>query len=358
MAETERNLLDDVRAAMTEVETAAEPAPIAREDDPEPVDLTQQPSETAQQKADRVRDEAGRFAKETKPRETLKLKESPAPAEKPADVSVSATPAVAAGAPGAPDEAIAPPAEWKGAGKVQWNKLPKAVQAELRDTYQGLAASRAEIEPLSAAITPYKQAWERDAGSVPNAIAQLGQFYQLFLTNPRGLAQHILNVTGTTLGAPQGQAPAPEATQQAPDIASLIAQVVQQQVAPITAHFQQTENNQLQSTIDAFGSDPSHPYFQDVKVHMGRLISAGAAKDMQDAYDQATWANPVIRQQLLEAQSEAAKATQAAQVAKARQASAVNLSGSPIPGALNGAGTKGQSVHDAVRNAFAEAEGA
>ncbi len=111
--------------------------------------------------------------------------------------------------------------------------------------------------------------------------------------------------------------------------------------------------------IDTFGSDPKHPYFQDVKVHMGRLMSAGAAKDMQDAYDQATWANPVIRQQLLQQQTEAADKDRAAAVAKAKQASAVNLNGSPLAGAsANGAGTKGKSVLDSVRETIANMEGA
>lgn len=375
MAETEpRNLLDDVRAAMTEVESGgkdggADAGGAATErngaggDDPAVSPNAtggdgRAGDETAEQTAQRKRDEAGRFAKETKPRETLKLKESPAPAVV-ASAEKVAPPPVATAAPGAPDaEAIAAPAEWKGAGKVQWNKLPKAVQAELRDTYQGLAASRAEMEPMQQAIAPYKEAWVRDAGSVPAAVAELGRFYELYLTNPVGLIQHIAAQRGINLGSAQGQAPAQGATQPAPDIATLIAQVVQQQVAPITAHFQQTENQQLQSTIDAFGSDPSHPYFQDVKVHMGRLISAGAAKDMQDAYDQATWANPVIRQQLLDQQAEATKQTQAAALAKARQASAVNLSGSPLAGVVNGTGTKGESVHDAVRRNFAEVEGA
>ena len=92
---------------------------------------------------------------------------------------------------------------------------------------------------------------------------------------------------------------------------------------------------------------------------MGHLLKAGAAKDMQEAYDQATWANPVIRQQLLEQQSEATKATQAAAVAKARQASAVSVRGSPLPG-VNGTGGAGAgaSVLDDVRAAAQELAGA
>lgn len=348
MAETEpRNLLDDVRAAMEEVE-APEPAPIAEKPEAPP-EIAE--GETAQQKADRARDEAGRFAKETKPRETLKVKD-------PGVAAVVKEEIAATGEAKTPDERhAAAPVEWKGAGKVQWDKLPLSVREQIHDDHRAVATARAEYEPMQAAITPYKEAWVRDAGSVPAAISQLGQFYELFLTNPVGLIQHIARARGIDLGQPGGQPPQ-GGTQQAPDFASLVKQAVQQEIAPIKQQFAQTENQQLQSVIDAFQADPRHPYFQDVKADMGFLMNGGKAKDMEDAYDKAVRMNPAIWSQVEAHKAEAAKAEQAAQVAKARQASAVNLSGSPIPGAANGAGTKGQSVLDTVRNAFAEQEGA
>lgn len=353
----ERDLLADVAAAMDQVETGAEPAAI---DQPEPAPA----GETAEQKADRVRDEQGRFAKAEEgkgKRETLTLKEKPA--EKAAEVAAAPAEQPPAAAKTPADEPIAPPAEWKGAGKVQWNKLPKAVQAELRDTYQGLASERAEYAPLREVIQG-SPAWaqaSREAGSAVAAANAFGQFYHLFLTNPPQLIHDIARAKGIDLRQLVGQPAQDGGTQQQqpPDINSLVTQTVQQALAPVFGQMQQAENQQLQSTIDAFAQDPAHPYFQDVKTHMGQLLKVGAAKDMQDAYDQATWANPVIRQQLLDAQAEATKQTQAAQVAKARQASAVNLSGSPLAGAVaQGGGKSGESAHDTVRRVMAEMEGA
>lgn len=302
----------------------------------------------AEQAASRTRDEAGRFAAKPpeKPgtRETLSLKEKPsAPTDRMQAAPSAKAPEVAANqqdlAPKQGEEAILPPAEWKGAGKVQWNKLPKPVQAELRATYDGLASERADVtaaraafEPLQRAIAPHQAVLMRDAGSVESGITQLMEFYNLFLTRPVDLIQHIARTRGIDLGAPQGQQPSPDGStpQPVPDITSLIRQALQQEVAPIKEQLQQRETQQLQSTIEAFRADPKHPYFEDVKVHMGQLLNIGAAKDMQAAYDQAIWADPVIRQQLLEASAESTKTAQAAEVQRAKDAAAASLRGSPL----------------------------
>jgi hypothetical protein len=78
---------------------------------------------------------------------------------------------------------------------------------------------------------------------------------------------------------------------------------------------------------------------------------------MQEAYDQAVWANPVIRQHLTAAQAEEAKKASTAAAAKARQASSASLRGSPLPNG-SGAPSRGATVLDSVRAAAAEIEGA
>jgi hypothetical protein len=358
MSDEKNSILDDVRAAAAEVAMPAD-TPIGIEA-PEKVVETPEAhaGETAEQAAERARDEKGRFAKqeEGKPRETLKLKEKPLDPTKPADTNgVDAPIAKPAEQAKAADEPIAPPAEWKGAGKVQWNKLPKAVQQEMRETYESVNAARAEFEPLSRAIAPHRDLLIRDAGSVEAGIKELMAHYHLFLTNPVGLIQHIARTRGIDLGAPQGQ-PAQGIPQQPADLSSHIAQAVQQAIAPIQERFAQTETQQTEQTLSAFAADPKHPYFQDVRVHMGQLLKAGAAKDLDEAYEQATWANPVIRQQLLQAQAEETAKTQAAQAATARKAAAASLTGAPIAGAgaPEGRASKTESARDTVLKVYRE----
>lgn len=363
MANETDNLLDDVRAAAAQLERGddvradvSDTRDVARDDAPAEKSGDQDRERTA---AERARDEQGRFAKaeEGKPRETLKLKETPA--EHRVEVKPDAPAPITGSQPDPVSDRPAPiaaPVEWKGSAKVKWDRLPREVQAEIVERHTAAEQRAAQYAPLEQAITPYREAWVRDAGSVEAAIGQLGQFYRLYLDNPAGLIQHIAATRGINLGSPQGQ-PAPQggAPQPAPDIASIVKQVVEQQIAPIQQRFAQDENQQLNDTISAFAADPKHPFFQDVKVHMGQLLSAGTAKNLGEAYEQATWANPAIRAHLLAAQSEEAGKARAAEVEKAKKANAASLRGSPLPGGGNAAAANGSaSVLDDTRAAAAE----
>lgn len=365
MATETDNLLDDVKAAAAEIAGGGSDAdtgvPGGRES-PAQSEGTSAPDQDGQRSAAaRARDEGGRFAKaEDKPRETLTLKEPKTGGDVPpvsepqgeTKTGLEQNPVSDKPAP------IAAPVEWKGAAKTKWDRLPREVQAEIAERHQATEQARAAFAPVEQAIAPYREAWMRDAGSVEAAIGQLGQFYRLYLDNPVGLIQHIAATRGINLGAPQGQQP-PQggAPQPAPDIASLIERAVQQHVAPIQERHAQAENQQLQDVISAFAADPKHPYFQDVKVHMGQLMAAGAAKNLDEAYDQAIWASSTIRPQLLSAQAEEANKARAAEVEKARKASSANLRGSPLPNGGSGPGSGNGSVHDDVRAAAAELAG-
>lgn len=351
------SILDDVKAAAEELANGADPGAGAGEaPERQPaVDAAGDRADEQPSQDGRERDENGRF-KAKQPgdkRETLTLKDKPA--EAPAEPVAEQPAAPQEQQQAAKPEPILPPGEWKGAAKVRWDRLPREVQAEISERYNAFEQQRAALEPVSRAIEPHRELWMRDAGSVEAAIGQLGQFYRLYLDNPQGLIQHIARTRGIDLGAFVQQPDQPGAPQQAPDLNSIVAQTVQQALQPILAERQQAETQQIQQQIDAFRRDPKHPYFEDVKVHMGHLIRIGSAKDMQEAYDQAVWANPAIRQQLLESQAEEARKTQAAAADKARKAAAASVRGSPLPGvAVNGAGNPNASVHDDVRAAFAE----
>lgn len=357
MADDDKDdLMGDIRAAMQEnaggdddAVSGAQGSPTGGEESPT------SGREEGGGDTTRVRDESGRFAKtsEGKARETLSLKEKPE--GQPGEPGPKAV-ANAMSPPPAPDatkpETIAPPAEWKGAGKVKWDRLPREIQSELRDVYQAASAERAEMAPLKELFDVNREFLINQAGSIPAAMTQLMQFARMSVDNPQALIQHIARSSGINLAAVAGQ-PSQGAPQTQPGPTADIAQLVQQQLEPILGQFRQQSLQQEISKIQAFRDDPKHPYFNDVAPRIEGLLKAGAAKDLQDAYDQAIWADPAIRQQLLTAQAEEAKRTQAAEVAKANQARAASLRGSPLPGAaVNGAANQNSSVHDDVRAAF------
>ncbi len=348
----ETSILDDVRAAVAES--------AGTQDAPEREVETPREPETEQARAERVRDEAGRFATADGTKETITEKDL---AAKPVEVKPNGTPPVVAEQPQAAkpgEERIAPPLEWKGAGKVKWDRLPREVQTEIRDNLAAVAAERAEVAPLKELIDHARPMLVREAGSVAEGFRQLIAFHELSLTKPFDLIQHIATSRGIDLRAAFAGQPEQGAQPQGqPDIGQYIAQAVQQHLQPYTQQIEQRETQQYTQTIEAFRADPSHPYFEDVKGHMAILLKNGAAKDLGEAYEQATWAQPAIRATLMQRQAEEADRTRKAEVDKARKASAASLTGSPIPNASsNGAGNPNASILDDVRAAAAQLAGA
>lgn len=332
-----RGLLEGAMAGTT---TADPPPPIPDLDTPA---LEPPANETAEQKAERARDEQGRFAKAEKARETLTLK----PVEKAIDPTQQPAPLVKPIDPAAPRTVAAPP--WfKGAGKVDWNKMPDPVRAELSEFVKGLEVERAEVAPLKEMIDQARPLLVREAGSVAEGVRQLLAFHQLSVDKPVELIQHIARSRGIDLRALLGGQPVQQngsqPQQQQPDIQALIAQTVQRELQPYKAQIEQRETQQYVQTIEEFRDDPAHPYFNEVSQHMGWLLKSGQAKDMQDAYDQATRAHPVIWQALSKQQAEEAAKTKAAEVAKAQQANRASLTGSPVHGAVSQMGESDGSI--------------
>jgi hypothetical protein len=119
-----------------------------------------------------------------------------------------------------------------------------------------------------------------------------------------------------------------------PNVAAL-----QQQVQQLTQSRQQEQAEaerhqqyQLQTEIAAFAAAPGHEHFEQVKTYMGSLLTNGHAKDLQDAYEQAVWARPDLRQTVLAAQQQTAQQAQATQAqarAEAARKAAGSVAGSP-----------------------------
>jgi hypothetical protein len=105
-----------------------------------------------------------------------------------------------------------------------------------------------------------------------------------------------------------------------------------------------TDVQAFQDSKDAQGK-PAHPHFDEVRVRMAALMGADPALTLDKAYDQACWADPTVRQKLLDASkaAETAKQTEQARqaAASAQRANGVNVrsgggSSKPAPGATIG----------------------
>jgi hypothetical protein len=357
------SILDTVNAAYDSLETP-EAAPVPAVETEGAPSATPVPEETEQQAADRVRDEAGRFAKQPKekePRPTLKLKTPPAPELPP---GAPAVPTPQAAPPVAPEKADIPaPAAWSGIAKIRWGRIPPEAREEIVKIERERESATQELLPLKEMFDVNREFLVNQAGSVPEAMRQMMQFARMSVDNPVALAEHILRARGIDpraafAGQPQGPQPGTQ------DPQAILAQLVDQRLQPVVAQFEQQkaqaeqqQNQQLESTISQFAADPKRPFFNDVRFHMGQLIQAGAAKSLEEAYEQATWANPAIRAHLLETQREATEKANAAQVQKAKLATRASVNGSPLEGAQPPGG-RAKTARDAVLQAYEDLSGA
>ena len=139
--------------------------------------------------------------------------------------------------------------------------------------------------------------------------------------------------------APQGQPADPQGQQyEDPTIVELNNKI--DQLTGKVTNFQtaqeQSRQQQITSAIEAFKTEAddqgnlTHPHFDKVKPIMGGLINANPQLTLSEAYDQAVFADPTIRTDLLAQREQAAKeeAEKAARAQRA-QAASKSLKGSP-----------------------------
>lgn len=248
----------------------------------------------------------------------------------------------------------APPApqNWKGAGKVQWDKLPPAIRQEISEDYSRLNQTSAQLEKLNGAIGQDRaQVLAATYGSVEQGLQNLFSISDMATKNPAGFVLWFMQQRGLNPAQMFGQQSAQggQPMQQAPDpvmqrlgqLETMLTNFTQQQTQSVTASHQQT--------IESFASDPAHPYFNDVRADMGVLIQAGRAKDLQQAYDMAVWAHPEIRNTLIESQVQAKSQAQSQAASQALNAS-VSVSGSPA-GANVAQSEPSETLEETIRRA-------
>jgi hypothetical protein len=319
--------------------------------------------ETAEQAAERVRDEKGRFAAKTEEKAEPEAKAAPVTAQaaepgakvEPAPVA----PAVDPNAP--PAEAVKPPPGFSPTAKVVWNKetLSKdeweAVKRDIAKRNEEVDkgfAKFAEYKPVERFMEMAKQSGTTLDRALENYVGIEQDLRRDFVggiaricqnqgISPLALANQILARNG--VAPSEGQAgDQPQARQPAPVDPNAIAQSVREQ---IRAEQIQEEVNR---SIKQFGGDPKNQFFENVRQDMTRLLQAGAADTLEDAYDKACWANAEIRNLLIKQQAVAASDT-STKVAAANQARAASksITGSPIPNAS----AKGPdiSIEDEIR---------
>lgn len=277
--------------------------------------------------------------------------------EKPeVDTEVTETPVV---------EKIDAPVALSGAIKAKWHELPEDVRAEWskreNDIHQMMTRHDGELRlgrEMKEVVSPYMAIIQAEGGTPAGAVRDLlNTAYVLRTGSPQQKAQ-LLKQVAEQYGVDLGQAQPQE--QIHPVIAQMQQelQTLRQQANPevIEKRLQEKmEYATIQSEVNAFAANPANKHFDQVKAFMAPLLASGQAKDIQEAYDMACYANPAIRSTLLAEQNAALEAKRKAELKAKKQASA-SVTGSPE---LTSPSTKApqKSLEDDLRDQMREARG-
>lgn len=317
----------------------------------------------------------------------------------------------------------AAPAAWDKTAKAEWANVPDKVKAAVikreKDVERGVEHLKQQVHQrygeIDEAIAPYDQVIRQFNKTPGQAVAQLFAWFDALAKNPDqafpallqsykydprrlfqmyGITPQQLQQNGQVQNGQlqNGQAQQPPAGQQPQDQVSPAVQAyinkleqrlngfesqVGQQFNGLAQHFSEQSAAKTQDMLDRWSADK--PYFNDVRVMMGHLLTPDSASgqaaipltadgkvDLDEAYSRACWMTPEIREQMLadqQAQKEAARLAkqqeslrlQQEKAAKARRASgSLNTSAPGAEVSRKSAPGKGLSVRDSLRAAIAE----
>ena len=226
------------------------------------------------------------------------------------------------------------PQSWKKEMHEFWNGLDPAVQdyVEQREEQmrEGLEKDRDDANrgrDMRDIMSPYAEIL-KSQGINEGALVKnlMNAHYRLSTADDAGrvsLIRQLAQSYNVSLDGEQKEVdPALKAMQD--KVSSLENHYAQSQ-----QHAQQAAHDRVSQDVDAFASDPAHEFFDEVSEQIVPLINAGY--DLEDAYQNAIWLNPVTRQKEIDRTAKDAEtkalgdAKKEAQ--KAQKAKAVNVRG-------------------------------
>jgi hypothetical protein len=199
-----------------------------------------------------------------------------------------------------PETAIPPPHSLKAAVKAIWHTLPKDVQEEVVRVEGETQKAKAEwsgkgeqFNRLNALFEPIRDRLTLSGLTQESYVSALIRADQMLRDNPAQAFPELARMYGYQLPGLQ----APEQPYVDPNV-----QRLEQQLAEVRYALQsrQTEEEQgrmqeATSELEAFKNDPKHIYFENVRPLMATFMKDGRAKDLNEAYDMAVYADPQIR---------------------------------------------------------------
>lgn len=221
-----------------------------------------------------------------------------------------------------------PPSSWKPSVREAWATLPEPVRKEILRREEanviGVRQLQEKMGPYSALAEGVRPYMGDIAGKGGNPIEYTKQLLEIdrqmrYATTPQEKF-HVLARMANAYGVPLqqmlgGEMPATPAPQ------SSVPPQILQELQELKQWRQESVYNNAVHEVETFGENLE--FFSDVRLQMADLIEAGAAKSKEQAYEMACWADPEVREVLL--QRERGQAGQSQFQARQRAAAGASL---------------------------------
>jgi hypothetical protein len=252
-------------------------------------------------------------------------------------------------------EALSPPDRWDQRYKEAFNALnnpdglnPRDVQQAWLDYHKERQGYHTQLEQERAyyanqlrefqeVVEPYNQTWQMAGLTPAQGVRQLMGWAGSLQKDPQGTIERLAQSVGIDL-AEYAQQKLQEQEWQDPQVKGL-----EKQVSALTAHLRGLQEQTLRGqqsaqeaaidqqltafrdAVDEHGNR-LHPHYEAVKETMGALAMQHVQQGqpvppLDQLYEQATWAVPTVREQLLRAQMEQDSAQKASAAERAATAS-------------------------------------
>lgn len=221
-----------------------------------------------------------------------------------------------------------PPASWKKDMHDAYKSLPDEVKdyIQLREDQmrQGLEKDRDDANlgrVMRDTMAPYSEMLRSQGIDEPKMVQSLMNAHYRLSTAPPEEKQALFSQLAQSYGI---NAPTDEGSTD-PIIQNLQNELMQVKQTLSASHERALAEarNRVNAEVEAFASDESHKYFDEVSDDIAGLINAGYS--LEDAYEKAVWANPVTRekeiarlQQEKDAEAEKRRKQEAEKAKKAR----------------------------------------
>jgi hypothetical protein len=241
---------------------------------------------------------------------------------------------------------VGAPKTWTKEALEKWATVDPVVQSEVLKREEDFLRGITQYKAAADVGTRYSNVAQPYAAQLAAHNIDPVQLFQSFAANhyllsfgqPQQkleLAATMLNNYGIDLNA-LNQFMGDRATE-APDPEIL---ALRKEIQELRGGIQTTQQVQLStaresivSGIEAFASDPAHPYFDEVADHISELIGNGSVQSLEDAYNTAVYANPVTRQKeidrLIADKNSTTAAQEQARLDKIAESTAANVTADP-----------------------------